>query len=108
MEKKVYNLRVYKIILHDGKVMYESMRDGYPYASCYTSATRFSSVENLAMFSKTNVEDFHRDKEVWSAQFHIDFRPLHDIAITSGCYPRRCLPLTKEEAQEFWEHFSNS
>jgi len=101
MEKEVYNLRVYKV-LTEGKVLYESMRDGYPYASCYTS------VEEMAKFSRTNVDDFQRDKEIWSAQFHIDFRPLHDIAVTSGCHPRLCLPLTKEEAQEFWEHFSNS
>lgn len=95
------NFRAYKIIFPDGNFNFEMKKsDG-------RGSAGFDSIRNMAEIVKDKVENMFLENQGKMVQISIDFKPFHDIECCNDLSDRRCLPLTKKEAEEFWKHFKS-
>lgn len=97
MKAEMLNIRAFKVILPDGEIFFEhKSKDGRGSMSC-------GSIKSLAYNVISDAKDFFKENSF--AQVTIDLKPYHDIEIPSDLAPRRCLPLTEKELEEFWKHY---
>ena len=91
------NIRAYKVVFTNGRVDFEfKSRDGRDVSSCAT-------IKSLAAYMRDCVNDFLKDN--LCSQVSIDLFPFHEIECSSGFLPKKCLPLSPEEKQRFWEYY---
>lgn len=92
-------IRAYKIILPDGRIAF-----GYrPRDS--RGAHWCGDIMTLAIQIRDCVNAFLRDNPL--SQASIDLIPFHEIEHPEGLSPRQCVPLSPEEKENFFEHYSS-
>ncbi|MFA6537502.1 MAG: hypothetical protein WCT18_03855 [Patescibacteria group bacterium] len=99
---KTINVRAFKVVFPNGKIAFVTKCDDS------RGSWGCDSVRSLAMNAKSDVERFFRENQGDMVQASIDLKPYHDIECPTGVAPQRCLPLTDDEASEFWDQFNAS
>ena len=94
-KNKDINIRIYKVIFPNGQSAYEikscDSRGGGGFSNLKSLAKNIGSeCENLESFN----------------QLTIDFNPFHKIEYPGGLVPRKCIPLTGGEIEEFWKYLN--
>ena len=99
---KAINVRVFRVVFWNGDLGFESK-----IGSTESVSGSRSSIQALAKDVKNIVERFLRENYGYGVKASIDFQPHHDIECPVGLEPRRCLPLSEIEADEFWRVFTS-
>lgn len=99
------NIRVYKVIFPNGRIEFES-KEKDDRGSC-----AYGSLESAVASIKYRVKYILSPSPMpftppTPTEVTIDFMPFHDVECPSGLSPRRCLPLSNEEQERFWELFN--
>lgn len=95
--KRILNIRAFKVVFPNGSTLFEEKdEDGRGSTGC-------TSIKSLAFNVKNSAKSFLKGKII--AQVTIDLKPYHDIEIPSDLAPRRCLPLSDKEVEDFWNHY---
>lgn len=96
------NLRVFRVEFPAGVVTYDFKR------SDHSASFGFISIQDLAE-SVRRLTARLIDEKSKVIQVTIDLQPLHDIEWLDwpvSLTPRRCLPLTEKEKDEFWKELN--
>lgn len=96
------NIRVYKII-------YANKRIGFSYRTKEDTPGQIrETLRNVARKVKILADSHLVDEANFPGKTSIDFFPFHDIECRQSLAPCRCLALTEQERQKFWEHFNEN
>lgn len=99
------NIRAYKIILPDGRHLFEiKTNDEQKSQQCAT-------LESLAALVNSEVEKTYSGEveilpvKTGTWEVTVDFIPFHNMECPVGQAAKLCLPLSITEIVSFWEHY---
>jgi len=96
--KALNNLRVYKVILADGRICFECKlfeRSAPKRSETLAGVAKVANDVIATILNEIQISDIYNNAT-------IDLRPFHDIECPKGQLPYRCFALTQEEAMAFW------